>query len=175
MLSWLRSTRAAPWTWPARSQSACPACSASWTSGQTSTPPTSMVGASCGKAGQPWARVPGEGNPGSPRMMGGASRMQPICWHSTARHRGYRESSHRPHASPKGCLWGVRSASERAVASCLRKTLSWVSAGFSGSRKALPLLALLFCFLWVEREGPENRSPSALAERSVFCKVHLWS
>lgn len=77
MLSWLRSTRAAPWTWPARSQSACPACSASWTSGQTSTPPTSMVGASCGKAGQPWARVPGEGNPGSPRMMGGQAGCSP--------------------------------------------------------------------------------------------------
>ena len=45
VLSRLRSTRAAPWTWPARSRSACPACNASWTSEQTSMRPTSMVGA----------------------------------------------------------------------------------------------------------------------------------
>lgn len=51
VLSWRRSTRAAPWIWPARSPSACPAYSGSWTSELMSTQPTDMVGASEGRWG----------------------------------------------------------------------------------------------------------------------------
>lgn len=64
VLSWLRSTRAAPWTWPVRSPSACPACSASWTSEQMSMRLTSMVGAFPGES-----RPPREGEPEPPRMV----------------------------------------------------------------------------------------------------------
>lgn len=150
MLSWLRSTRAAPWTWPARSQSACPACSASWTSGQTSTPPTSMVGASCGKAGQPWARVPGEGNPGSPRMTGVGGR--PDAAHLLAQHgpaqRLQREQSPAPR-QPQGLSVG--------------RALSWRPPVFvrpsAGSLLASqgpekPCLSWLFCSVfcgWKEK------------------------